>query len=250
MIKKPNQTFNFQSEFKEKNEIFRQYLKSKEKAIKSKFFTGNSQNNQSKSWILVFVLMMGIVSLGSYSLNQNKEKNIQSTNIKNQGVAGVYEDKSQNIITGDSFSLVLTQKTPKGFDLQVKKSVANKITGKNSTVTSFLAKQNKGGQELQTGIEGWVNEYDNKMDKTIFEDFVLSKLGGEYEIKSRDINLPKDIKITKLESKNGNKDLVYYVTVTNENYYIFKLYNQTSKYPELNEQSRFTDTFLQGLYLN
>jgi hypothetical protein len=75
-------------------------------------------------------------------------------------------------------------------------------------------------------------------------------LGKDYEIKSTDISIPKNIKLSKIQQKNASADVSYYATVTADNYYVVKIINESVNYPELEEYTKFTDSFLEGLFLN
>lgn len=235
----------------ESNGNFKAFLNSKENTLKQKLSSEepNSRVN-NKSWVLVFVLMLSLIMLGTYTLLQGQENDRQVSTLKKQQVAGILEENTQNIVTAENFSLVLNQQTPKGFEITRQTGKFEYLENSEAVTTKFLAKPSKGGQELITGIEVSVAEYDNQLDRKGFQEKVLSKLGNAYELKSEDVNLPKDFKVSKIQAKEDLDSVSYYTAVTQDNYYLIKIYNQTSKFSDLNELSRFTDSFLQNLYLN
>jgi len=246
-----NQTqFDFKKAL-DQQDSFESFLSSKENIIKQRLNSHSPENKvKSKSWALVFVLMLSLIVMGTYTLLQSRHNDRELAALKRERVAGVLEENTQNIVTADGFSLVLNQSTPKAFEIGRQTGKFEFLENTEATTTKFLAKPTKGGQELLTGIEVSVAEYDNQLDNKSFSQKVLAKLGSSYEIKSEDVNLPKDFKVTKIQIKNDPESTAYYSAVTQDNYYLIKIYNQTSKYSDLNELSRFSDSLLQNLYLN
>ncbi len=233
-------------------ESFEDYVSKKENDLKQTLHTSQPNYRRgNKSWVIIFVLMLSLVGLGTYTLIQNKENEKQISSLKNQSVAGAQDvNSAQNIISAEGFSLVLNQATPSNFALGRKSGSFEIIPEKQAVTTSLLTNNTKAGQTLQSGLEVSTTEYDNKLDKEAYENLIVSKLGDQFEIKSRDINLPKEIKVTKIQSKDNSEDIVYYATVTEDSYYLIKIYNQASRYPEFDDSTRFTENLLSALYLN
>jgi hypothetical protein len=240
--------FNFTEPVKEAEDLTR-FLETKQQSVKSKLSQKQGGAN-GHAWIIIFVLIFSLIGLGVYSVLKNRENENQIASLKNQTGANTPEENTKNIITADNFSLILNTPTPSNFAIKRQVLPSPFLDGKEVVQTSFLGANTKTGQELFSGIEVQISEFDNKMDKTLFEETVLTKLGEKYEVKSRDVSLPKNIKVTQIQQKNDNLDETYYITVTEDNYYIIKIYNQSSRYPEFNSTTKFTESLLPNLYLN
>jgi hypothetical protein len=244
-----NTNFNFTQPIIEADNL-NQYLDEKEKAIKANLATAKKTHSNGRAWILVFVLLLSLIALATYTLVKNRENENQIAALKNQTSTSTTDPSTQNIVTADNFSLVLNTPTPDNFTMDRKVITSPYLDNQTAVQVDFTGKNNKAGQDLISGIEVQVSEYDNKLDKTAFEQLVLSKLGDKYEIESTNISLPKNIMAAKIQQKDGNLDDTYYVAVTQDNYYVIKLYNEASRYSEFDDVSSFTNTLLPNLYLN
>jgi hypothetical protein len=240
--------FNFTEPVKESDDLT-SFLETKHQSTKSNVSQKQGGGN-NQAWVIIFILIFSLVVLGGYSAFKNRENENQIKSLKNQTSTNMAEEARKNIITGDNFSLILNAPTPSNFNVKRQVAPSKFLDGKEAVQTSFIGINAKTGQDLISGIEVQISEYDNKMDKSLFEETVLAKLGDKYEIKSRDITLPKSLKVTQLQQKDKNLDEVYYVTVTEDNYYIIKVYNQGARYPEFSAATKFTDSLLPNLYLN
>ena len=249
MEEKENLNFNFAQPVKEA-ESLKQFLEEKENAVKASLSSENKIKKGSRAWILVFVLMISLISLATYTLLKNRENERQIAVLKSQTTTTTPEGQSKNIVTADNFSLILPTTTPDNFALERKNISFTFLDNKNGVQVNFTGKNTKAGQELVSGIDIQISEFDNKMDKTTFVQQVLAKLGDKYELKLGDVTLPKDIKVSKIQPKDGTQDQIYYVTVTEDNYYVIKVYNQAQRYAEFENVSKFTESLLPSLYLN
>lgn len=200
-------------------------------------------------WMLITLLSAGVIGLSYFAYVQYKENQylIAENQKKKSRVAGVNESWDLNVISGENFSIVLNQETPKGFILLSETKNWPFSKDQKSTISSFFYQTKLEDKNLFSGIKINSLEYDNKYDRESFDQLVLEKLGKDWEIKSRDINIPNNIKLSKLQNNNGKS---YYVTVTSSYYYLIEIENQTSSYPEFKEVSQFVDKFLANLYLN
>jgi hypothetical protein len=235
----------------QRDKQFEEFVRTKEESLKRKL-SPRKPSQDRHMWALVSILMLSLIGLGVFALIQKQDNERQIAALKSKGVAGVnesVENPMANIITAEGFSLVLKQPAPKGFQLDRRSSSFEYLANKTAVITSFLANQKVEGKEVISGIEVSVSEYDNKLDRKAFDKQVVEKLGPDFEIKSEDINIPNDFKLSKIQSKNP-ENISYYTTVTSNNYYVIKVYNQTAKYSEFSEISRFTDSILETIYLN
>jgi hypothetical protein len=209
----------------------------------------------NNSWLtsLVFLLLIALVGVGSYSFYQNQQAETRLAQLQNQTpgqVAGVTETTIQNIISGEGFSILANSATPKGFKLEKKSTDFPYIQGKKMVQTSFTSIQKAGNTNLENSITISTSEYDNKLTNPDFSKKVLETLGANYEAKPVQISIPKDIKLIKIIQKTGDKTTNYYTAVTQDNYYVIKVTNQTTLNSEFDEYTKFTDKFLDELYLN
>lgn len=233
------------------NKYFEEYVRSKEQHIKSKLYRQPPQN--AHLWAIVFVLMVSMVGLGVFALLQKQEMDRYLAGLNpNPSVAGISDSNQigKNIITAEGFSLVLNTQTPEAFQLNRESGQFQPLEGQTAVTTSLLAKTNQDNQELLSGIQVSVIEYDNKLDRKTYDQAILKYLGQEYEIKGENISIPSEFQLSKIQHKTNPDGVAYYTSVTLDNYYLIKVYNQTAKYPELTPITRFTDSLLEGLYLN
>lgn len=181
------------------------------------------------------ILTMALVSGGFLIYQSNRQ-----TKIGGQ-VLGTVETKTTDVITGGNFALVINQRRPKEFILDSGSVSIDLMDGKPGNTTSYLYKRNG----MQSGIVVVSAEYDSKMDINSFAESVKNKLGGDYQVTSKDISLPNGVKLAKINSST-QRNQAYYVTVTTSYYYIITMYNQIG---DANTTS-FMDKMIQGLYLN
>lgn len=200
-------------------------------------------------WLLITLLSAGIVGLSYFAYLQYRENQrlIAENKAKVTQVAGINESSSLNIISGENFSILVNQDIPAGFILLNETKDWEFWDGQKSTLSSFFFQKNYDGKNLISGIKINSLEFDNKNDRETFDKIVLDKLGDGWVIKSQDIHIPNNIKLSKLENKEGK---AYYTTVTAGYYYVIQIENQTQPYPEFKEVSQFVDKFLANLYLN
>ncbi|MEM1311899.1 MAG: hypothetical protein AAGF07_00340 [Patescibacteria group bacterium] len=248
MPKKEFLQFNFTEPVNESKSM-NEFLEAKKNSVRRSL--KNNQNKTNYAWIVVFILLLSLFFLAGYSYYRNLESEKQIDSLKTQtNTQQLNQDDVQNIVTGDNFSLVLNRPTPANFRLERNVTESQFLEDLTTVKTNFTSSNVKDGQELISGIEVQISEYDNKLDKSLFEETVLTKLDTGYEIVTRDVILPKNTKVTQIQRKDMTEDEVYYITVTEDNYYIIKVYNQAARYPEFEETTEFTESLLPSLYLN
>ena len=227
------------------------FLRIKEGELKQRIHSSKTSSAGGIS-LLIFVFFVSLIGLGTYSILENKKNHeIIDTLKKEQRVAGVSESQATILpVTGYGFSILPKQTPPE--DFKKEKSLQNFpiFDSRQSVLSSFAAKITKDKKELKSGIEIYVAEYDNKNNRNTYDEAVLTKLGKDYEIKSKEISLPKGFQVSKIQNKQQNEGFSYYTTLTTENYYLIKIYNQLTEYPEYSSVSTFTDNILNNLYLN
>ena len=243
-----NTDIDFQQAVEAQNSSFDSFLKNQEKDLKNKMQPEIRQSS-NQLWLLVSVLMLSIIGLGVFTLFQKQNSEKQIAQLKNQSVAGVQETNGNVIIGAEGFSLVLKSPAPQAFKLDRRTVPFEFIPNKTASASRFVARINRDSKELVSGVEIVVSEYDNKLNLEDYNKSVVSKLGSEWTVKDTLATLPKSIKLTKyISSINPNDEI--YTALTADNYYLIKIYNQTTKYADLAELSRFTDGILDTLYLN
>jgi len=231
------------------------HIKQKNEELQKRMQQPKSIETKSSggAWFVVLVLMLSLGALGAFSLMEIKNRDAQLSSIKDttsKKVAGVTDTKvSPTRITGTGFSVVMDEQSPEGYTLEYKKIDSEFLSNKTASVTSYMVEKSQNNEALKTGLEVAVVEYDNILDSKTFASKVLEKLGGDYTLASTSVSIPKDLKLSKLTSKNAT-DATYYTAVTKQNYYVIKVYNQTSKYSELVDYTRYTDKMLNNIYLN
>ena len=226
-----------------------------EKVIKKKLFTEKqkvkSERGSYKLLLLVFVLFLGLIATGSFSFLQTLriQELEQKVNLTEQ-VAGAKDGpvKSENYIVGSGWTIVLLEQPPQGFVLETELKQADYLN-RQVVVSRFLAKVNKGSLQLLSGIEVEVAEFDNRMNYQEFVNLIKEYLGNQYIQASQPLLVSNQFSLTKFTPKSKD-DPVYYVTLTLENYYLIRVFNQTEKFPEFINYTRFTDGLIDKLWLN
>jgi hypothetical protein len=200
--------------------------------------------------LIVFLLMVSLVVAGAFSIMQTlRIQELEEELNPGPEVAGITDSvDGDNIIVGSGFSIIVSEKTPEGFLLETDFGQVDLLDQSGST-TTFMAELDKGGAELLTGIQVQVVEYDNKLEIDEYIDLVEEYLGSDYSLSSERVKVSDQFELAKFVPQSQD-DPVYYATVTTDNYYLISLYNQTSKYPEFTDHTRFTDSLIAGLWLN
>jgi len=239
---------DFKEAVQAQNTNFDSFLKNQEDALKTKLEAApNPAPNQL--WLLVSILMLSIIGLGVFTLYQSQTTEKQIAALKNQQVAGVSEDDGRVIIGAEGFSLVLKSTPPDSFKIDRRTIPFEFIPNKIASATRYVSRINRDNRELISGIEVVVSEYDNKLTTEDFNKTVVEKLGAGWVVQETNVTLPRGIKLTKYTNQNVQSDQIY-TALTADNYYLIKVYNQTTRYPDLAEISRFSDSILDSLYLN
>jgi len=226
-----------------------------EKVIKQKLFSeqkkAKAERGNYKLLLLIFVLFLGLIATGSFSLLQTLriQELEQKVNLTEQ-VAGVKDDsvKFENYIVGSGWTIILPEPPPQGFTLETELKQADYLN-RQVVVSRFLAKVNKGSLQLLSGVEIEVAEFDNRMNYEQFVNLIKEYLGNKYIQASQPLVVSNQFSLTKFTPKSKD-DPVYYVTLTSENYYLIRVFNQTEKFPDLIDYTRFTDSLIDKLWLN
>ncbi len=214
----------------------------------------NSQLNQPKFnsglFLVVTVLLLSLIAIGSFSIVQTiKIQNLEEKLNNGSQVAGINEQTSkEHFIVGSGWTILVDQKPPAGYVLEHSLIEADYLNRKVSA-TSFLARMNKGAMQLTTGIEVHTAEYDNKMTLEEFVSVIEQYLGKKYLKSNQTLTVSGQFDLVRFSPKSKD-DPVYYVTVTFDNYYVIKIFNQTERFPEFIDYTRFTDKLISGLWLN
>ncbi len=240
--------FDFSKPFQESQKV----EEIKQKAAKVKAKKSETSNKPTKSsWLLVLVLMISLAAIGSFSLVEMKSLQGKVSKLENTTgqVSGV-TTKAKTTITGTSFTIVTEGEIPEGYQMNYSTTDFTYLNQDNrqGSVNTYIATISKEAKEYNTGIEVKSSEYDNAWDSKRFAEEVGKKLGSDYIQDSNDITIQKGVKLSKFENSDNN--LVYYTAVTEQNYYVIKVYNQTLQNSDLIEYSRYTSSFIQNLYLN
>jgi hypothetical protein len=229
------------------------YLSKRESEIRDRL---KQEHGRSKirNWGILGVLTVCLIGLGVYSFSEISNNEVQLSQARNQiqQIAGMVDDTpSENqipAITGDWFSIAPKTVPPREFIKSSETIDFEYLDGKKAKTTAFVAniKEDNLEKQLKTGIEVQVVEFDNKYNSKQFSDLVLEKLGEDFNIESRDINIPKNFKLTKI----SNSDEEFYTAVTEDNYYLIKLFRETKNIEKYENLNNFTDSILENLYLN
>lgn len=255
MQEEPSKThFDFNSVTDLTHTNLDKYLEEKEKAIKQQMQPSKTNRRENSfAWLFVFALLISLIGLGTYTLTESKKNRelLSDLETKTQ-VLGASDDKTKASIpiSGYGFSILPDNQPPQEFKLNHKTQKSSIFKDRSEVVTSYLASVNKEGSDHLSGVEITVLEYDNRLNQEQLSNQLVTFLGSDYEVKAKDILIPRNLKVWKIEKKGRSENISYFTLVTTENYYIIKVYNETSKYPELSDISKFTDTILQKLYLN
>ncbi len=225
---------------------FKSYINRKEHDLKNSI-TGTYPRNQV--WVVVFVLLISFVALSVFSFVQIQEKNELLASYQNRQVAGVQDKGMNNIISAGSFSIVLDLETPKEFNFKIEQTNFEFLEDRGGQKASLLAEVNDGNKQLTSGMIVWSTQYDLVLEDKEFAEIVAKKLGENYDAHSNKIAIKNNREVIKIES-NKPSDPVYYVSITDDNYYVIKIVNETTKDTEFVEISRFTDLLLNNTWLN
>ncbi len=213
-----------------------------------------SQTHQPKFnvrlFLLVIVLLLSLIAVGSFSIVQTmKIQDLEEKLNNGSQVAGINEQiKKEHFIVGSGWTILVDQEPPDGYVLEHNLIEADYLNRKVSA-TSFLARINKGAMQLTTGIEIHTAEYDNKMTLEEFVSVIEQYLGKNYLKSNQILTVSNQFDLVRFSPKSKD-DPTYYVTMTFDNYYVIKVFNQTERFPEFIDYTRFTDKLISGLWLN
>jgi hypothetical protein len=225
---------------------FKSYINRKEHDLKNSI-TGSYPKNQV--WVVVFILLISFVALSVFSFVQIQEKNELLASYENRQVAGVQEGGVNNIVSAGSFSIVLDLETPKEFDFKIEQTNFEFLENREGQKASLIAEVSDGNKSLTSGMVIWSTQYDRELKPEEFAEIVAKKLGESYNAHSNKIAIKNNREVIKIES-NKPTDPIYYTSITDDNYYVIKVVNETTKDTEFVEISRFTDLLLNNTWLN
>lgn len=231
---------------------FQDFINAKKTELEEKI-NSHPRSSSSSAWVVVFILMLTLVALGTFTLSQLNQNNQEISNLKaKNSVAGSMDENVYNYppISGYAFTILPGEAVPEGFDLTKKTQQSAVFPTRQAELTSYLNEKLVSGRKLKSGIEVEVLEYDNQYNQEQFADFFVKVLGSDFTITSNDITIPRNFKISRIDALDKNTGYSYYTAVTADNYYIIKFYNQSSEVSELKNLTKFTENILGWLYLN
>lgn len=241
---------NYQDPLQEDSH-FQDYLKSKGEALKSSSRQQIQRPQSTHIPALLFVLMIGIVVLGSVALLQYRENQELLSRSKNPEVAGINDDVQKNIVTAYGFSLIFDTPLPEGFSLKQTINPSPYLTDTQAITTTFQAELKDDDKTLLAGIEVSVSEFDNKRTNEEFASLVQSQLGGDYTILSSPVIIPNNYSAISIKHTSPTTDGIdYYTIVTSSNYYSIKVINQVANESKYEDYALTIDSIIQKLYLN
>lgn len=235
-----------------KSNDFQEFVNQKKQELEEKI-NYNPRRSTSSAWILVFLLMLTLVGLGTFTLTQLRQNNQEISNLKQKNaVAGSTDENSYNYppISGYAFTILPGEAVPAGYNLTRKTEQSTIFKDRTAVFSSYINESLNSGRKIKSGIEVEVLEYDNKYNQQQFSDLIATTLGNNFKLVSNDIIIPRNFKISRIDSQDKNIGYNYYVAVTNDNYYIIKIFNQSIGISDLKDVNRFTDNILGWLYLN
>ena len=238
--------FDFKKPY-QSGEDFDSYVKETEYHLKNRI---DSKTTQSNLVGIVSVLAIGIISLSGYIYWDTNQRNSTSNSQSQKSVAGVQETPIQNIFSGEGFSIMSKMDTPKGFQATKQSVDFTYIKGKKGIETTYAVKQNIQNNIVTNSISIVSSENDNKYDIKEFTGIVNTVLGKDYKVDTQETTLPKNVKIFKIYRPADGPGVNYYASITSDNYYVIKVVNESSVYPDLEQYTKFTNGFIEGLYLN
>jgi hypothetical protein len=250
-----NNKYNFKDPIKEPDKKeFDSYVNKSRNDLKSRLF-GNKDARNSSIWILFFALLISfsIILLAIFLQLQNKERDLQAVK-QEEGVIQEEKDseKYENVIATGRFSLVPNTEPPSEFSLTIQGAAFPYIPERQGQKIEYLAQIEVDGQEntLLSGLEAYVTQSDSEYTNQELAERVADELGDDFAVAS-EISINNDKILLPIENTaNPEADTFYYVSVTEDNYYIFILYNQVQDSPEYVRITRFTDMLIDNLWLN
>jgi len=235
-----------------KSESFQDFIKAKKTELEEKI-NSHPRSSSSSAWVIVFILMLSLVALGTFTLSQLNKNNQEISNLRTKNsVAGSTDQNVFNYppVSGFGFTILPGEEAPDGFEISKKIQQSSVFPTRQAEVTSYINEKLVSGRKLKSGIEVEVMEYDNQYNQQQFAELFVKVLGGGFEITSNDITIPRDFKISRIDAIDKNVGYIYYSAVTADNYYIIKYFNQSSEISELKNLSKFTNNIISWLYLN
>lgn len=236
----------------DRNTNFQDFVNNKKKELEERI-SQHPKYSSTSAWVIVFVLILTIIALGTFTLTQIRQSNQEISNLKQKNsVAGSTEEGEVKFppVSGYAFTIIPNQEIPEGFELNrnmVQSSVFSQRTAVNS---SYITEKLNSGRKIISGIEVEVLEYDNQFNQEEFAQEFVKKLGEGFKISSNDIIIPRNFKVSRIDPVDKNIGYIYFTAVTNDNYYIIKYFNQSNDIPEYKGLTKFTESILESLYLN
>ncbi len=238
--------FDFNEPITNVDQPFEEFVKEAEKDLEKSKKKSNSKPGIKN--ILMFILALNIIGLGVFGfLLTNRGESGQP----NRSVAGVQTTtKNPQVITGNNFSIVSKIDVPKGYVVSTESLSLPFLEDKEGAVSRYLIDDQVNGQQIKSGFEMFSTEYDNKLDINQFTNKVKNYLGEDYTLDPKTFTFAKNIPVKKIVSTQGQNNVFYYATVTSDNYYLIKVFNQTLDFDSLSEYTDFINSLESTLYLN
>lgn len=232
--------FNFQPEFSN-SDYFQDYIKQHQEEVQ-KQIGPNRSRIEPLAWLLVIILSVSTVSLSYWIYEDSRNSS------RNSAATLTFTKPTENVLSGDNFSLLLDEKTPIAFETRDQISDA-KLFPTSSRTTTILATKKINDKEAKSGIEVTSWEYDFRQDLESFTKSIASSLGSNYNISGERTRIPKDLELIQIKnSKDANE--TYYIGLTRNYYYVIRLRDELKNDPESNNLTRFTSSLVPNIYLN
>lgn len=234
-----------------KKEVYN-FIAQKKMQFEHRFLTSAGRRH-SFSWLVIVFLLLSLGGLGVFTLTEINKNNLTIDELKRSTqIAGVSDQQAFNYppISGYGFTILPQSPTPENFSLERKTTNFQFLNNRQAVLTSLLRQELKEGNKFKSGIEIEVLEYDNKLNQKEYSELIKQGLGENFQIVSEDITIAKNFKLTKIQNQTDPNSAVFYTTLTTDNYYLIRIYNQLQAFPEFESTAKFTSNLLEWLYLN
>ena len=238
------QSFDFTQVASSHKNDFYDYLQARERQTRQKVHSRRPQSNRHV-WFIVFALCVCLVGLSAYTLYQEQLFDAVSLNSNSQ-VAGAKEESSSldAIVSGAEFSMVLPDKLPENFDINITEADFPYVGFKGQSQKTAILTEGS----ISSGIVVYVREYDKKLDLNSYNDAILQDLGPAYSV-GKISKLPNNYTLTSYTNGRSTQPKIY-SSITANNYYLIEVFSDPGTDEQTIDANKTTATFLDHLYLN